>query len=119
MHDAVSYNYQLIYLFLLSYILRNDKLLEEAKVGPIRMVMRRLEWSGHVKRRDETENIRAVVKRKREGKRPRGGPKLKWKDTTRRDPKAWNIREEWVIDRERWKGLCKSRYPAQEDRPER
>ena len=39
----------------------------------IAMVMRkrRLEWFGHVKGRDETENIRAVVaEMKIEGKRP-------------------------------------------------
>ena len=38
---------------------RNEEILEEAKVEPIAMVMRRrrLEWFGHVKRRDETENI--------------------------------------------------------------
>ena len=49
------------------------------------MVMRRrrLERFGHVKRRDETENIRAVVEMKMEGKRPRGRPKLSWKDTVR------------------------------------
>ena len=37
---------------------RNEEILEEAKVEPIAMVMkmRRLEWFGHVKRRDETEN---------------------------------------------------------------
>ena len=37
--------------------------LEEARVEPTAMVMvmRRLEWFGHVKRRDETENIRAVA----------------------------------------------------------
>ena len=29
------------------------------------------EWFSHVKRRDETANIRAVVKMKMEGKRPR------------------------------------------------
>ena len=36
---------------------RNEEIMEEAKVEPIAMVMRRLEWFGHVKRRDETENI--------------------------------------------------------------
>ena len=42
---------------------RNEEILEEARVEPIAMVMRRrkLEWFGHVKRRDYTENIRAVV----------------------------------------------------------
>ena len=34
------------------------------------------------------------------GKRPRGLPKLRWKDTVRRDLKAWNIREEWATDME-------------------
>ena len=90
-------------------------ILEEVKVEQIAKVMRRrmLEWFGHVKRREETENIRAVVGMKMEGKRRRGRPKLRWKDTVRRDMKAWSIREEWAIDRERWKSLCKTRYPAQ------
>ena len=49
------------------------------------MVMRRrLEWFVHGKRRDETENIRAVAEMKLEGKRPRGRPKLRWKETVRR-----------------------------------
>ena len=40
----------------------NEEILEEARVGPMLMTMRRrmLEWFGHVTRRDETENIRAV-----------------------------------------------------------
>ena len=75
-------------------------------VEPLAMVMRRLEWFRHVKRRDETENIRVVVKMKR----PRGRPKLRWKDTVRRDLKSWNIREDRATDRKRWKGLCKTRY---------
>ena len=81
---------------------------------PIAMVMRRrrLELFGHVKRRDGTENIRAVVEMKMEGKRLRGILMLPWKDTVRRDLKAWNIREEWATNRERWKGLCSTRYPA-------
>ena len=56
---------------------RNEEILKEVKVEPIAMVMRRrmLEWFGRVKRRDETENTRAVVKMKMEGKRPRGRPK--------------------------------------------
>ena len=91
--------------------------MEEARVVPLVMVMRRrrLEWFGHVKRRDKTDNIRAVAEIKMEGKRPRGRPKLRWNDTVRRGVKAWNIKEEWATDRERWKGLYKTRYPAQGD----
>ena len=68
---------------------RNEKILEEAKVEAIATVMRRrmLEWFGHVERRCETENIRAVAEMKMEGKRPRGRPKLRWNDTVRRDLK--------------------------------
>ena len=100
---------------------RNEEILEEAKVEHIATVMRRrmLEWFGHAKRRDETENSKAVVAMKMEGKRPRGRPKLRWKDTVRRAMKAWSIREEWTTDRDRWKSLCKTRYPAQGDGGER
>ena len=99
---------------------RNEEIWEEVKVEQRAMVLRkrRLEWFGHVKR-DETENSRAFVEMKMEGKRPRGRPKLRWKDTVRRDMKAWSIREEWATDRERWKSLCKTRYHAQGDGVER
>ena len=48
----------------------NEEILVEARVEQITMVMRRrwLEWFGHVKRRDETENIRAVGDKKMGGK---------------------------------------------------
>ena len=100
---------------------RNEEILEEAKVEPIATVMRRrrLEWFGHIKRRHETENIRAVVEMKMEGKRPRGRPKLRWYDTVRRDLKAWKIKEEWATDREGWRRLCKTRYPEKGDGGER
>ena len=76
---------------------RNEEILEEAKVEAIATVMRRrrLQWFGHVKRRGETENIRAVAEMKIEGKRPRGRPKLRWKDTIRRDLSL----ENWATDR--------------------
>ena len=73
----------------------------------------------HIKRRDEAENSRAIVEMKKEGNSPRGRPKFRWKDTVRRDMKAWSIREEWATDRERWTILCKTRYPAQGDGGER
>ena len=64
-----------------------------------------------MKRIDDTQNIRAVVELKMEGKRPRGRLELRWRDTVRRDMKAWKIREEWAPDRERWKGVYKTHYP--------
>ena len=55
----------------------------------IEMVMgrRMLEWFGHVKRRDETENIRAVCVA---GKCLRGRSELRWKYTLVMDLKDWN-----------------------------
>ena len=52
----------------LSNMRRNEEIWEvKAKVEPIATVMRRLECFGHIKRRDETENIRAVVEMKWRG----------------------------------------------------
>ena len=63
------------------------------------------------KKRWDCENIWAVAEMKMEGKRPRGRPKLRLKDTIRRDLKAWNIREEWDIDRERQKRSLQAPLP--------
>ena len=72
---------------------------------------RRLEWFGHVKRKEETENIGAAAEMTTEGKRPRGAPRKRQKDTVRRDMKAWKIREEWGTDREKLKGISRTTTP--------
>ena len=41
----------------------------------------------------ESKNTRGVAKMKMEGTCPTGGPRLKWKDTVRRDLKVWNMNE--------------------------
>ena len=84
--------------------------MEEARVEPIAIVVRRrrLEWFGHVKIRDEVENIRAVAEIKMEGKRPRGRPGLRWKGHCKRDMKACKMRE-------KWKDVCRTCYLAQGD----
>ena len=51
---------------------------------------------------------------KMEGKRPRGRPKLRWKDTIRRDMKAWKIKEEWATDRENGKVSARPATPNRE-----
>ena len=56
---------------------RNEAILEEAKTDPIATVMRRrrLEWFGHMKRRQRTENITTVAMMKMVGKCPKGALK--------------------------------------------
>ena len=51
---------------------RNEEILEEANAEQIATVMRmrRLEWFGHVKGRDETEHIRAVTRNEDGGEAP-------------------------------------------------
>ena len=58
---------------------RNEEILEEARVVLTVMVMRRrrLEWFGHVKRREKTKNIRVIAEMKLEEKHPRGRPRLR------------------------------------------
>ena len=60
---------------------------------------------------------------KMEGKRPRGRPKLRWKDTVKRDMKAWSIKEEWTTDHEKWRSLCMTatlhREPAAKGKKEK
>ena len=60
--------------------------------------------------RDEKENVRTGVEMKMEGKRPRGRPVLRWKDTVRRDLKARKIGKEWATD---WSGLYKTRHVSE------
>ena len=64
-----------------------SEILQEAKV----------EWLGHIKRRDETENI-SSWQNKDVGKRSRGRLRLQWKKSIRRDMKAWKSREELATD---------------------
>ena len=60
---------------------RNEDILEEARVELIAMAVRRrwLERFRKIRRRDETENIRAVVEMKLERNRPGGKPMLRRK----------------------------------------
>ena len=81
---------------------RNEEILEEAKVEPIVTVSYEEEKVGMVHACEEMRwngHIRAVVEIKMEGKRLRGRPRLRWKDTVRRDLKARKIREDWDLIR--------------------
>ena len=66
----VKYTYSMNFYISIKFKSAYSNILEEARVEPIAMVMRRLQWFGHV-RRDETENSQAVAETKMEVKRPR------------------------------------------------
>jgi len=73
------------------------------------MKSRRIRWAGHVARIGERRGIKMVLVGKPEGKRPLGGPRLRWEDNIKMD-----IQEvvcgcmDWIElakDRDRWWAL--------------
>ena len=85
----------------------NEDIRKEANVIDITTLMRRrrLEWFGHVYRRKENEDIKRVYNLKVRGKRKRGRPKHRWKDTIKKDMSLCNLQEGDADDRVRWRSL--------------
>ena len=69
------------------------------------MRKRRLQWHGHVCRRDEDEDIRQVTNIQVGGRRKRGRPRQRWKDTVKSDMSCWGLEQEDVHDRTIWHSL--------------
>ena len=85
----------------------NESIREEANVMAIADLMkrRRLEWFGHVCRREEDVDIRRAYDMKIQGRRKRGRPKHRWSDTIKKDLHSCDLREEDAQHRSRWRGL--------------
>ena len=86
---------------------RNEEITSEAKIMLIRNVMRkrRLEWFGHVSRRERDEDIRRVYEMRLEGSRGRGRPKQRWNDTINADLRWLDLDRSDESDRVRRKSL--------------
>jgi len=69
---------------------------QEAKVINVLELMgrRRLQWFGHICRREKEDDIRRVHELKVAGKRNRGRPKHRWHNTIRKDLKSCSLNEE-------------------------
>ena len=93
--------------------IRNEKIRGTVKVGEIskKMQERRLNWYGHVMRRDDNYVGRRVLAMEVPGKRKRGGPKLRWKDRIKADMIEKNLIEHQVMNRNEWKRLAKNSDP--------
>ena len=61
----------------------------------------RRNWSGHVERMTEDNNVKKIKRRKSMSKRPIGRPKLRWEDDVLEDTKSMNVRN--------WRNVAKSR----------
>ena len=86
---------------------RNEEITAEANIMPIRDVMRkkRLEWYGHVCRRESDEDIRRVYEMRVEGSRGHGRPKQRWSDTINADLRWLDLERGDTSDRIRWRSM--------------
>ena len=91
-------------------VTRKDKIRNEHIRGTTRVAQaskkiteRRLIWYGHVMRRDGEHILRKVLRADIPGKRKRGRPKTRWKDTCQRDLKSTGLRAGEEMDRAMWR----------------
>lgn len=64
---------------------------------------RRLRWAGHVMRRDESSMLYQIWNSNPIGSRPRGRPKIRWKDQVKKDMAKLRATEEHARDRSLWR----------------
>ena len=64
---------------------------------------RRLNWYGHVMRRDDKHILRKVLRADIPGKRKRGRPKTRGKDACQRDLKSTGLRASGETNRATWR----------------
>jgi len=68
----------------------------------------RLQWYGHVLRKEDTDWVKKCTEYEVEGSRPRGRPNRTWKEVVQKDCQARNLNKEDAMDRGRWKKLIKT-----------
>eukprot|EP00795_Rhopilema_esculentum_P004807 gene4807-21118_t len=92
--------------------IRNEMIRKTVKVAEISSKMQesRLNWYGHVMRREE-EYVGRRVMLKIPGYRRRGRPKFRWKDRLKEDMREKNLNVHQVGDREKWKRLSRNSDP--------
>jgi len=87
----------------------SKELKERLGIGDIILILQqnRLQWYGHVLRKEDTDWVKKCTEYEVEGSRPRGRPKRTWKDVVQKDCQARNLNREDAMDRGRWKKLIK------------
>jgi len=82
----------------------SKKLRERLQIDDVILILQqnRLQWYGHVLRKEDTDWVKKCMEYEVDGSRPRGRPKRTWKDC-----QARNLNREDAMDRGRWKKLIK------------
>ena len=94
--------------------IRNEKIRGTTKVVEIskKMQERRLQWYGHLMRRDREYVCRRVMSMEVCGKRGRGRPRWRWLDGIKKDLKEKGLTEEETQDRALWRRLVRNVDPT-------
>ena len=87
------------------YKMRNEHIRGTTRVAQAskKITERRLNWYGHVMRRDGENIPRKVLRADIPGKRKRGRPKTRWKDVCQQDLKSTGLRAGEETDRAMWR----------------
>jgi len=67
----------------------------------------RLQWHGHVLRKEDNDWVKKCVVYEVEGSRPRGRSKRTWREVVQKHCQARSLNREDAMDRGRWKKLIK------------
>ena len=73
---------------------------------------RRLQWYGHVMRREETHVVRRVFDMEVPGRRGRGRPKRRWMDGIKEDLRVKGLSKDDAYDRTRWRKTVRNVDPT-------
>lgn len=93
--------------------IQKDRIRDTVKVVEVsaKTQEKRLQWFGHVKRRDEDYVGVRVMQMDVQGRRRQGRPKLRWEARLKEDLRERQLVEEQVRDRNQWKRLVKRYDP--------
>ena len=93
---------------------RNERIRGTIKVTEIskKIQERRLQWYGHVMRREDDYVGKRVMGMEIEGRRGRGRPKRRWMDSVRADLTEKGLEGDEYEDRAEWRRLVRNADPA-------
>jgi hypothetical protein len=92
----------------------NDTLRANVSVTDVRAKMRqaRLRWFGHIRRRSPDYVANVVDRLEVSGRRPRGRPRMSWRQVLDKDMEAVGVTAEQTADRSFWRSKTKAPDPA-------
>ena len=94
--------------------IRNERIRGTTKVVEVskKAQERRLQWYGHVMRREENHVLRRVSEMEVPGRRGRGRPKRRWMDVVNEDLREKRLAEDDALDRTRWRKAVRNADPT-------